>query len=172
MQNSTQDTLTIRPVTPADAGILTEIEAACFPPAEACPYENFEKRLAVFSEGFLILEKNGRPVGFIDGMVTDQPTISDDMFADASMHNPEGRWQSIFGLAVRPEERRQGYAGMLIRAFIEKARNEGRRGLILTCKDHLVHYYASFGFVLGGVSASVHGGAKWNDMTLDFTQQK
>lgn len=163
-----QDQLIIRSVTPADARILTEIEAACFPPAEACPLENFERRLAVFAEGFLILEKNGRPVGFIDGMVTDRPTIGDDMFEDASLHDPEGCWQSVFGLAVLPGERRRGYAGMLVRAFVEKARREGRRGLILTCKDHLVHYYASFGFVSGGVSASVHGGAKWNDMTLDF----
>lgn len=32
-------------------------------------------------------------------------------------------------------------------AFIEQARKEGRKGLVLTCKKRLIHYYARFGFV-------------------------
>jgi predicted GNAT family N-acyltransferase len=40
--------------------------------------------------------------------------------------------------------------------------------VVLTCKDHLVHYYASFGFQCQGISASTHGGAVWNDMVLTF----
>ena len=36
--------------------------------------------------------------------------------------------------------------------------------IVLTCKDHLVHYYSRFGFKKVGVSASVHGGAVWYDM--------
>ena len=38
----------------------------------------------------------------------------------------------------------------------------------LACKDKLVHYYAKFGFVLNGISASEHGGVQWNDMILRF----
>ena len=37
--------------------------------------------------------------------------------------------------------------------------NKGRKGLILTCKDRLIHYYAKFGYKNMGVSESVHGGA-------------
>ena len=40
--------------------------------------------------------------------------------------------------------------------------------LVLTCKDHLVHYYAKFGFVSEGVSGSTHGGVVWYQMRLTF----
>ncbi len=160
--------LSIRAASPADVDIVTEIEAKCFPPAERASRERFVERLNAFSDCFLILMKDDRPVGLVDGMVTDNRTICDEMFADAKMHNPDGHWQSIFGLAVIPEEQHQGYASALMRAFIEKARQEGRDGVILTCKKHLIDFYSGFGFVNCGISKSVHGGAVWYDMELDF----
>ncbi len=152
----------------ADLDVLTEIEAKSFPEAEKAGRESFRARLEVFPECFLILEMDGRPVGLVDGMVTRQRTISDDLFEDAAKHEPEGCFQTIFGLAVIPEARRRGCAGRLLRAFIEKARTEGRRGVILTCKRALRPYYAKFGFVDRGLSRSVHGGAEWFDMELLF----
>lgn len=158
----------IRTATPKDVDVLTRIEEQSFPPEEKASRESFERRLAVFPDCFLILFEDGKPVGLIDGMITNDRTISDEMFADANMHVPNGRWQSVFGLAVVPERRRLGYASTLMRAFIEKARQEGRDGVILTCKEHLIHFYQGFGFVNCGVSKSVHGGAVWYDMELDF----
>ncbi|MFR6359233.1 MAG: hypothetical protein ACLUNV_06250 [Sutterella wadsworthensis] len=63
--------------------------------------------------------------------------------------------------------RGRGAAPLLMRAS-SKARPRSRRGLILTCKERLIHYYEQFGFVNMGVSASEHGGAVWYDMTLEF----
>ena len=60
-------------------------------------------------------------------MITNNRTISDDMFENANLHVPNGRWQSVFGLAVIPSKRHQGCASTLMRAFIEKARQEGTR---------------------------------------------
>ena len=74
----------------------------------------------------------------------------------------------MFGLAVLPQKRHRGYASLLMMEMIEKARNENRRGLILTCKEELIAFYEQFGFVNKGLSASVHGGAAWYDMVLDF----
>lgn len=162
----------IRTATKDDADILTEIEAKSFPPAEAAGRDRFVERLAHFGDDFLILERDGKPVGLVDGMVTDQPTITDDMYADASLHNPNGRYQSVFGLAVIPEERHQGFATQLLHAFIDKARQEGRIGVILCCKKHMIPFYSSFGFVEQGVSKSEHGGAVWYDMTLLFADEK
>ena len=53
-------------------------------------------------------------------------------------------------------------------AMIKRAKEQGRKGLILTCKDRLIHYYEKFGYVNMGVSRSVHGGAVWYDMILEF----
>lgn len=158
--------ISIRVATSKDAKALDAIESVSFPAAEACSLENFERRLAVFADSFLILELGGKPIGLIDGMVTNQTTISDDLFADASLHDPKGDWQSVFGLAVIPSERHQGFGALLMMSFIEKAREEGRKGLILTCKEELIPFYEQFGFVNLGLSASVHGGAAWYDMRM------
>ena len=49
------------------------------------------------------------------------------------------------------------------------ARQQGRRGLVLTCKERLLPYYAKFGFQDEGVTdKSTHGNAAWHQMRLSF----
>ena len=163
-----KEMLTIRPVTCEDLDALTEIEAASFPPEEKATRESFERRLAVFADCFLVACDNGRPVALINGMVTNSRTIEDAMFADAELHEPAGAWQSIFGFCALPSVRGKGVAPALMRAFLEKAERDGRRGVILTCKEALIGYYEQYGFVLRGRSASEHGGAVWYDMERVF----
>ena len=158
----------IRPVKTEDLDMVTEVEAICFPAAEAATRESFAQRIATFPESFFVAEHDGKIIGFINGCVTDECTIRDEMFEDSSLHNPKGQYQSIFGLDVIPEYQRQGIAAELMNHLIEIARTKGRKGLILTCKDRLIHYYAKFGYKNLGVSASVHGGAVWYDMLLEF----
>lgn len=110
----------------------------------------------------------GTIIGFINGCVTNDKVICDEMFEDTSYHVPDGDYQAIFGLDVIPDYRRRGVAADLMRHLIEDARKKGRKGLILTCKDGLIHYYEKFGYRNMGLSASVHGGAVWNDMILEF----
>ena len=104
----------------------------------------------------------------INGAVTDRKTICDEMFEDAGLHRPDGAYQSIFGLDVIPERRRQGVAAALMEHMIQSAREAGRKGVILTCKDRLIPYYEKFGYRSMGLSDSVHGGAVWYDMILEF----
>ncbi len=160
--------ITIRNVRPEDLAQVAAVEAACFPAAEAADEKSLQERIRAFPESFLVAEKEGRLIGFINGAVTDQRTISDDMFEDVNLHNPKGAYQSIFGLDVAEEFRHQGVASRLMEAMIGRAREQGRKGLILTCKDRLIGYYQKFGYVNQGISASVHGGAVWYDMILEF----
>ena len=74
----------------------------------------------------------------------------------------------IFGVNTIPAYRRRGCAAQLLNRAIEDARAQGRKGLVLTCKDKLVHYYAKFGFVSEGISNSAHGGVVWYQMRLTF----
>ena len=161
----------IRPVKTEDLDMVTEVEAVCFPAAEAATRESFAQRIATFPESFFVAEHDGKIIGFINGCVTDERTIHDEMFEDSSLHNPKGQYQSIFGLDVIPKYQRQGIAAELMKHLIEDAREKGRKGLILTCKDRLIHYYAKFGYQNLGISASVHGGAVWYDMLLEFETQ-
>ena len=63
-------------------------------------------------------------------------------------------------------------AAALMRHMIRESEKAGRKGLILTCKDKLLSYYSKFGYKNLGVSASVHGGAVWYDMILEFDRWK
>ena len=167
-QNGGEPVLTIRTAVTADLDAITQLEAVCFPPAEAAGRESFAARLAKFGDHFWLLFEDGQLVGMINGMVTDEETIRDEMFEDANLHQEDGAWQSIFGLDVVPEKREQGYGAMLMEHCIGEAKKQGRKGCILTCKDRVIHYYAKFGYENCGLSASVHGGAVWYDMTLRF----
>ena len=160
--------MNIRNATMEDLEFLTAIEAACFPPAEAATRESFAKRLAVYPNHFWLLEEDGQVVSFVNGMVTDEPLLRDEMFEDAALHNEDGAWQMIFGVNTLPEYRRRGLAGVLLERAAADARAQGRKGCVLTCKDRLIHYYEKFGYRNEGVSRSVHGGAVWYDMRLTF----
>ena len=104
----------------------------------------------------------------MDGMVTDESKLRDEMYETAALHNENGTWQMIFGVNTLPAYRRRGCAGAVLERVIADARAQGRRGCVLTCKDKLVHYYEKFGFVNEGVSQSTHGGVVWYDMRLTF----
>ncbi|MBS6642853.1 MAG: GNAT family N-acetyltransferase [Clostridiaceae bacterium] len=158
----------IRTVRDTDLDDVTAVEAACFPAAEAADRSSFKQRIRVFPDSFFVAEKDGQIIGFINGCVTDQKVICDEMFEDSSYHNPDGAYQSIFGLDVMPEYRQQGIAAGLMNFLIEDARKKGRKGLILTCKDRLIRYYEKFGYQNMGISGSTHGGAVWYDMILEF----
>lgn len=160
----------IRQVTIEDLDKVTEVEEVCFPPAEAAGRETFKARIQCFPQCFFVVEIDNEIVGFINGAATDERTIRDEMFEDASLHSPQGHYQSIFGLDVVPERQHQGIAGELMEHMIQDARKRGRKGLILTCKDRLIGFYERFGYRSLGVSASVHGGAVWYDMILEFSQ--
>ncbi len=166
--NAKVNNVTVRRASIEDLELVSMIEKACFLPAEAASKESFEERLRIFPECFWIVEREGSALGFINGAVINQKIIDDEMYADAKCHVPDGEWQTVFGINTLPEYRKQGLGGIMLKALIDTAKEDGRKGCVLTCKDYLLHYYESFGFVSMGVSASTHGGAKWNDMILEF----
>jgi len=107
-------------------------------------------------------------VSFVNGMCTNDAVLKDEMFADASLHHRDGAWQMIFGVCTLPEYRKRGIAGELLKAAVKDTKARGKKGLVLTCKEALLPYYAKFGFVNEGVSVSEHGGAKWYQMRISF----
>ena len=107
-------------------------------------------------------------VSFVDGFCTNSKDLSDEMYANASLHNEQGKWQMIFGVNTIPTYRKQGLAGELIKRAIFDAKAQGRLGLVLTCKEKLIHYYSKFGFENEGLSKSTHGNVEWYQMRLTF----
>ena len=153
----------------SDVDELTAIEAECFPAAEAAERKSFEERLNYYADHFWILEDdNGKIISFVNGMVTDEEHLTDKMYENAQMHNENGAWQMIFGVNTLPEYRKNGYAEAVLRNVISDAKEQSRKGLVLTCKEKLIHFYGKLGFVDEGVSDSEHGGAVWHEMRLTF----
>lgn len=160
----------IRKATINDLDEITEIETICFPPEEAATKESFKKRLEVYPDFFWLLEdeKTKKIISFVNGMASNNEKLEDIMFEDATLHNKNGDWQMIFGVNTLPEYRKQGFAGLLLQEIIKESKNQGKKGVVLTCKDKLVNYYSKFGFKNEGKSESTHGGAVWYDMRIIF----
>lgn len=159
----------IRQVKIEDLDRVTKVEAICFPPAEAASKESFNERIQGFSDSFFVAEEDNIIIGFINGCVTEKPELPDELYHNITLHNPLGDYQTIFGLDVIPSYQRKGIAAELMKYMIESAKERGKKGIVLTCKDHLVHYYEGFGYKNMGVSKSCHGGSIWNDMLLMFS---
>ncbi|MCI7263659.1 MAG: GNAT family N-acetyltransferase [Clostridium sp.] len=165
------DELFLRMAVLEDAKEIAAVEAECFPAAEAATERSIRERLEVYPNHFWLLTDEEKIVGFVNGMVTEEPDLTDEMYENAEMHREDGRWQMIFGVDTIPEYRRRGCAGRLLRQAIADARAQGRDGLVLTCKERLIPYYARFGFRNEGISESVHGNAVWYQMRLSFDRE-
>ena len=156
----------IRTATIEDLTVIAQVEAACFPPAEAATADEFKDRLDHYANHFWLMFDNDKLIAFVDGFCTDNPNLTDEMYAKADMHNENGAWQMIFGVNTLPEYRKHGYAGKLINQAINDTTTQRRKGLVLTCKEKLIPYYSKFGFVNEGISESVHGNVTWYQMRL------
>lgn len=161
--------LMIRQAVADDITKIAYIEEKCFPKAEAASLKSFFERFMAFPECFLVAEMDGTVVGHINGCVTSYEKLEDALYHNAALHEPEGPWQTVFGIAVLPEYQHRGIARALMEHFKENARNRGKQGILLTCKDEKVGFYESLDFIYDGVSGSEHGGARWNDMILKFS---
>ena len=158
----------IRTVTIDDLDEITSLEAACFPETEAASREAFKWRLQSYPSHFWLLEKDGKIVSFINGPVTVEKDLMDEMYEDPGFCNEEGQWQMVFGVVTHPCYQHQGIASRLMETFLEHAKREGRKGVVLTCKETKISFYEQFGFKDEGISSSVHGGVPWNQMRLVF----
>ncbi len=161
--------MNIRMATAEDLEAIVAIEQICFKETEAATREQLEERFRVYGNHFYVLtNEENQAIGFIDGMVTEEANLMDEMYADTRYHKEHGPWQMIFGLNILPDYREVGWGEELTRFFLEQARREGRTGVVLTCKAPLIHYYAKMGFNNEGISKSNHGNEIWYQMRLRF----
>ena len=124
--------MTIRTAQMEDIDAITAVETECFPPAEAATREEFAERLKYYKDHFWLMFEEEKLIAFVDGMVTNQEDLTDEMYEKAEMHDEKGDWQMIFGVNTLPSYRKHGYAGELIKRAITDAKKQGRKGLVLT----------------------------------------
>ena len=153
-----------------DLDKIIEIESICFPKEEAASEQSFKERFKVFPENFIVAEikDEKKVIGFINGCTTDKPELPDILYEKANLHVRDGDYQTVFGIDTLPDYRKKGIGTHMMNALINLTKKRGKKGIVLTCKDYLIHFYEKFGYKNQGVSKSCHGGAKWNDMLLLF----
>ena len=88
---------TIRTATLADLISITAVRAECFPPAEAATAEQFSDRLKRYADYFLLMFEDDRLIAFVDGFVTSERDLADDMYENGKWtHQELQRYCSLF----------------------------------------------------------------------------
>ena len=82
--------MNIRTATLQDIDQIAAVEKECFPAAEAATKEEFEQRLSHYADHFWLMFEDDTLIAFVDGMVTDQADLTDEMYENASMHQEDG----------------------------------------------------------------------------------
>ena len=158
----------IRVVTAADVAPCHALELACFEPSEAASRATIRRRQEGFSEGFLVAERAGEVVAFLNSVASDQPDLADEDLKKLVGHDPGGAHLVILSVAVRPDLQGQGLSRPLMENFLAWARVQRKASVLLLCKENLIPYYGKFGFEDRGLSASTHGGFAWHEMALEL----
>lgn len=143
---------------------LVVIEHLCFSQDEAATREAFEKRIRLIPDTFYVIEENDKILGLINGPVIPTLWISDDLFNDIKENPTTGGHQSILGLAIHPQVQKRGLASKLLTHLEQEARVRLRETITLTCKENLISYYVSHGYLNNGISDSDHAGEIWYNM--------
>jgi ribosomal protein S18 acetylase RimI-like enzyme len=159
-----------RSIGPDEAEQAAEIERICFPPNEACSRPMMLARVAKAPELFLVAvdRQTGRLAALLNGLSTNEQTFRDEFFTDADLYDPDGDTIMILGLDVLPQYRMQGLARELVRRYMERERENGRKQLLLTCLDAKVEMYQKMGFCDDGIADSSWGGEEWHQMSCSL----
>ena len=167
MEANVLDRFEFRSVRANEAEEVAEIEKICFPPHEVCSKKDMFERVEHAPELFLVAvdRDTGKIVGFLNGLATNREHLTDDFFEDADVHEAEGRNIMLLGLDVLPEYRCQGLARELMRQYLEREKQKGRKRVVLTCLPDKIRMYEKFGFEDHGIGESVWGGEAWYEMS-------
>ena len=80
----------IKYATTADITAIAAVEAECFPPAEAATEEEFIERVKYYGNYFWLMYEDRKLIAFVDGVVKDEPDLTDEMYEKAAMSKADG----------------------------------------------------------------------------------
>lgn len=163
------DQIIIREVQSKDLERCFEIESLSYGGEEAASKEKIGKRISVYPEGFIVLERNGEVIGFINSGATDTVELSDESFKELVGHDPQGKYIVIMSVVVHPDHQQNGFAGKLIEHFTEKMSVLNKKEIFLICQEQLIDMYKRYGFEYLSRSSSEHGGLSWHEMVMELT---
>ena len=162
----------IRQASLADLDAIHRIELENFSPKEAISREILAKHIETISTTFLVAEKNGKILGYLEGPIRPERHLHDVSFTMEieDCHSIEGGFISLTSLSISKEAQGLGVGRALLEAMKEIAIADERHGINLTCHDYLTAYYERHDFVNEGQSKSTYAGEVWYDMVWENPQ--
>ena len=153
----------------SDLDRIIEIELENFSLEEAIPRSVFEAHLREIQTSFLVAEKEGRVLGYIEGPVVPHRHLQDQSFTEEVEDHSHisGGYISVTCLSIAKEAQDLGVGKRLLTALKEVAVEQEREGINLTCHDYLILYYEKHGFGNEGISQSNFAGETWYDMVWE-----
>lgn len=162
----------IRQASLADLDAIHRIELENFSPKEAISREILAKHIETISTTFLVAEKNGKILGYLEGPIRPERHLHDVSFTMEieDCHSIEGGFISLTSLSISKEVQSLGVGRALLEAMKEIAIADERHGINLTCHDYLTAYYERHDFVNEGQSKSTYADEVWYDMVWENPQ--
>lgn len=158
--------LTFRNALPTDAARCFEIETTAYEGDEAATLEKIATRIAQYPQGFLILEADGKVVGFINCGCAHEVVMSDEAFKELVGHSADAPNVVIMSVVVDPTHQGKGYSKALMTEFVQRMRTMGKQTIHLMCKEQHVSLYERMGYQYVQPSPSDHGGMAWHEMVM------
>ena len=159
----------IRQANLADLDAITAIELENFGPEEALSREILEIHIQKLTTSFLVAERGGQMLGYLEGPVRPERHLVDQSFTSEVKdysHLPN-HYISLTSLSISKNAQNMGLGRSLLDAMKEIAIRDQRLGINLTCHDYLVGYYEKHGFINEGLSQSTYAGEMWYDMVWE-----
>jgi len=160
--------LRLRGVEARDLERCYEIETSAYEGDEAATREKIATRIRQHPQGFVVLERDGEVIGFINSGCADEVVMSDESFKELVGHNPAAPNVVIMSVVIVPEYQGRGYSTILMRHFVDQAAQAGKRSIHLMCKERHIELYRKFGYCYVQPSPSEHGGMAWHEMVMEL----
>lgn len=158
--------LRLRFVEEGDLDRCYQIEITAYEGDEAATREKIATRIRQYPQGFVVLERGGEVVGFINSGCAHEVVMSDESFKELVGHDPAALKVVIMSVVVAPACQGHGYSTLLMRHFIDQAKRAGKQSIHLMCKEKHIDLYRKLGYHYVQPSPSEHGGMAWHEMEM------
>jgi ribosomal protein S18 acetylase RimI-like enzyme len=155
-----------RQAVPSDTDRCFEIETSAYEGDEAATREKIATRIAQYPQGFVVMEIDGKVVGFINSGCAFDVVMSDEAFKELIGHDPDAPNVVIMSVVIDPVYQGKGYSSLMMRTFVSQIRAMGKKTIHLMCKERHVELYRRLGYRYVKPSPSDHGGMSWHEMVM------
>ncbi|MBA1203188.1 GNAT family N-acetyltransferase [Pseudomonas capeferrum] len=157
-----------RDAIPSDAPRCYQIETTAYDGDEAATLEEIATRIALYPQGFLVMENAEGIIGFINSGCAHEVAMSDEAFKELIGHSADAPNVVIMSVVVDPVEQGKGHAKSLMQTFVQRMRAMDKKTIHLMCKERHVPLYERMGYRYVRPSNSDHGGMAWHEMVMDL----